>query len=159
MLMSECRRKLITSVMTGKASSTFLTLGQLIYCSQKIWSNYVTFHNSFDVIQTNHYSNTTKYYFKLKITPIYWSSCLQMFFKIGVLKNFANFSQKYLCWSLFLIKLKRDSDEVAFCEICKNFKSIFYHRIPLVAASWYETNFFSKTTYNLLFCSIIIFWY
>ena len=27
-----------------------------------------------------------------------------MFFKIGVLKNFANFIGKHLCWSLFLIK-------------------------------------------------------
>ena len=30
----------------------------------------------------------------------------QMFFKIGVLKNFANFTVKHLCWSLFLIKLQ-----------------------------------------------------
>ena len=29
----------------------------------------------------------------------------QMFFKIGVLKNFAAFTGKHLCWSLFLIKL------------------------------------------------------
>ena len=29
----------------------------------------------------------------------------QMFFKIGVLKNFVIFTGKYLCWSLFLIKL------------------------------------------------------
>ena len=28
-----------------------------------------------------------------------------MFFKIGVLKNFAYFTGKYLCWSLLLIKL------------------------------------------------------
>ena len=32
------------------------------------------------------------------------SSRLQMFFKIGVLKNFAIFTGKHLCWSLFLIK-------------------------------------------------------
>ena len=30
----------------------------------------------------------------------------QMFFKIGVLKNFENFTRKHLCWSLFLIKLQ-----------------------------------------------------
>ena len=29
----------------------------------------------------------------------------QMFFKIGVPKNFANFTGKHLCWSLFLTKL------------------------------------------------------
>ena len=31
----------------------------------------------------------------------------QMFFKIGVLKNFAIFIGKHLCWSLFLIKLRK----------------------------------------------------
>ena len=30
----------------------------------------------------------------------------QMFFKIGALKNFAIFTGKHLCWSLFLIKLQ-----------------------------------------------------
>ena len=34
------------------------------------------------------------------------SSPLQMFYKIGVLKNVANFTGKHLCWSLFLIKLQ-----------------------------------------------------
>ena len=29
-----------------------------------------------------------------------------MFFKKGVLKNFAVFTEKHLCWSLFLIKLQ-----------------------------------------------------
>ena len=35
------------------------------------------------------------------------SSGPQMFFKLGVLKNFANFTGKHLCWSLFLIKLQK----------------------------------------------------
>ena len=34
------------------------------------------------------------------------SSRSQMFFKIGVLWNFAIFTVKHLCWSLFLIKLQ-----------------------------------------------------
>ena len=34
------------------------------------------------------------------------SSRWQMFFKIGVLKNFAIFTEKHLCWSLFLIMLQ-----------------------------------------------------
>ena len=34
-----------------------------------------------------------------------------MFFKIGVLKSFANFTGKHQCWSLFLIKLKRESNK------------------------------------------------
>ena len=50
-------------------------------------------------------------------------SHLQMFFKIGVLRNFAIFTGKHLCWSLFLIKLqtlrpatlvKRESNTGAF---------------------------------------------
>ena len=51
------------------------------------------------------------------------SSHQQMFPKISVLKNFANFTVKYLCWSHFLIKqqvlrtatlLKRDSNTGVF---------------------------------------------
>ena len=34
------------------------------------------------------------------------SSHSQMFFKIGLLKSFAIFTGKHLCWCLFLIKLK-----------------------------------------------------
>ena len=34
------------------------------------------------------------------------SSRSQMFFKIGVLKNFVIFTAKYLCWDLFSIKLQ-----------------------------------------------------
>ena len=37
---------------------------------------------------------------------IYSSSPSQIFFKMGFLKNFANFTGKHLCWSLFLIKLQ-----------------------------------------------------
>ena len=53
-----------------------------------------------------------------------------MFFKIGVLKNFAIFSGKHLCWSHFLKKLqafrpatllKRDSDTGVFLGTLRNF--------------------------------------
>ena len=37
---------------------------------------------------------------------IFRSSCLQMFFKRGVIRNYAIFTEKHLCWSLFLIKLE-----------------------------------------------------
>ena len=36
------------------------------------------------------------------------SSRLQMFFKIDVLKSFANFTGKHLCWSLFLKRLQAE---------------------------------------------------
>ena len=58
------------------------------------------------------------------------SSRLNMFFKIGVLKNFANFAGKHLCWSLFLVKflnnfIKGSPTQVFFCEIWKKFKNTF----------------------------------
>ena len=40
---------------------------------------------------------------------MYRSSSSQMFFKIGVLKNFTIFTRKYLCWNLFVIQLQSTS--------------------------------------------------
>ena len=66
-----------------------------------------------------------------------------MFFKIGVLKNFAIFSGKHLCWSPFLINKpeglqryqKETPTQVCSCEYCEIFKNSFFYRTPLVAAS------------------------
>ena len=69
-----------------------------------------------------------------------------MFFRIGLLENFANFRGKDLCWSLFLIKLlvwrsatllKWDSKTgvILSCEICEILKNIFFYRTSPVAAS------------------------
>ena len=41
------------------------------------------------------------------------SSLPQVFFKIDVLKNLANFKGKHLCWSIFLIKLQTPSMKFA----------------------------------------------
>ena len=55
--------------------------------------------------------------------------------KKGVLKNFANFTGKHLCWSLFLIKfqafnpgtlLKRDSNTGVFLWSFRNFKDTYF---------------------------------
>ena len=79
-----------------------------------------------------------------KIKKHHRSTRPQMFFKTGVLKNFANFTGKHLCWSLFLIKLqvfqvcsfiKKSPTQVFFCEICEIFKIIYFYRTPLEAAS------------------------
>ena len=53
-----------------------------------------------------------------------------MFFEICVLNNFANFTGKHLCWSLFIIKFLinfiRDIATLVFsCEIWKNLKNTF----------------------------------
>ena len=67
-----------------------------------------------------------------------------MFFKIGALENFVNFTGKHLYWSFLLIKLqalmpasllKTDSTQVFFYETCKLFKNNFFYRTPPVAAS------------------------
>ena len=53
-----------------------------------------------------------------------------MFYKKNVLKNFSNFTEKHLCWNLFLIKLqagglqfywKRDSNTGVFLWFLQNF--------------------------------------
>ena len=58
------------------------------------------------------------------------SSRSQMFFKKYVLKNFAIFTGKYLCWSFFLkmfIK-KRPQHRCFSCEYWEIFKNRFFYR-------------------------------
>ena len=45
----------------------------------------------------------------------------EVFFKKGVLKNFANFTGKHLCWSLFFNKVARPQapTQMCSCEISK----------------------------------------
>ena len=43
--------------------------------------------------------------FTANVSP-HRSSRSQTFFKISVVKNFANFTVKHLCWSLFLWNLR-----------------------------------------------------
>ena len=49
------------------------------------------------------------------------SSRSQMFFKISVLKSFAIFARKLLCWIFFLI----NPPQVFSCECCKIFKNTY----------------------------------
>ena len=42
------------------------------------------------------------------------SSRWHMFFKIGAIVNFVNFTGKHLCWILFLIKFKTGSNTDVF---------------------------------------------
>ena len=58
-----------------------------------------------------------------------------MFFKIGVLKNFAKFTEKHLFQSLFLINclkkllnlIKKETlAQVFFCDFCEIFKNSFF---------------------------------
>ena len=63
-----------------------------------------------------------------------------MFNKICVLKNFAKFTGKHLCWSLLLIQLqtfrpatllKRDSNTGVFLEILQKFEERHFYRTHL----------------------------
>ena len=77
---------------------------------------------------------------------LYRSSYSQMFFKIDVLTNFANFTGKHLCWNHFLIKLQRywklTSTQMFSCKICNIFiNTFFFYRTPPVAASAFKNTF------------------
>ena len=61
------------------------------------------------------------------------SSRSQMFFKIGVLKKFAMFTGKHLCWSLFLIKLQ--AFRCFSVNIAKLLRAVFYRTPPLAASA------------------------
>ena len=61
------------------------------------------------------------------------SSRSQMFFKISILKNFAMFTGKHLCWSLFLIKLQ--AFRFFLVNIAELLRTTFFYRTPPVAAS------------------------
>ena len=52
-----------------------------------------------------------------------------MFFKIGVLKNFAIFKGKHVWW----IYLKENRTQVVFCEYCKIFKNTYFEEHPRTA--------------------------
>ena len=63
-----------------------------------------------------------------------------MFCKEGALRNFAKFTGKHLCQSLFFNKETRDMQlynlaEVFFCEFCEISKNTFSYRSNPVAAS------------------------
>ena len=58
-----------------------------------------------------------------------------MFFKIGVLKNFAKFTGKHLCNFIN----KETPTQVFSCEFCEIFKNTVFHRtLPLDATGFFE---------------------
>ena len=69
--------------------------------------------------------------------------------KKGVLKIFAKFTRKHLCWSVFSNKVaglrpitllqKEIPTQVFPCEFCKMFRNTFLYRTHPVAASVYST--------------------
>ena len=74
------------------------------------------------------------------------SSRPQLFIKIGVLKNFAIFTRKHLCWSLYLKKafnfIKETPTQVFSCENCKIFKNSFF----IEYLRWLLQNYYNKNS-------------
>ena len=61
-----------------------------------------------------------------------------MSFKKRVLKNLANFTEKQLCWSLFLIKLQA-------LKIKKKNKKLQHRCFPVKFAKFLQDTFFYRT--------------
>ena len=69
---------------------------------------------------------------------------LPVAYEKAVLQNFANFTGKLICWSLFLIKsqafspaalLKKTPIQVISCKICKSFKKNYFEEHLRTTAS------------------------
>ena len=58
-----------------------------------------------------------------------------MFCEKGVLRNFAKFTWKHLCHSLFFNKVAGLRKWQTSCEFCEISRNTFFYRTPLVAAS------------------------
>ena len=65
---------------------------------------------------------------------IFRSRHMQMFFKTGVIRNFAICTGKHLCWSLFLIKLQAEPLP----------KRVLTQVIPVILAKFLRTTFFME---------------
>ena len=73
---------------------------------------------------------------KVCLSPEYRSSRLHMFFKLGVLKNFAILPGKHLCWSPFFNK-------VAGLRSATLLKKRLHHNcFPVNIATFLRTSFF-----------------
>ena len=83
------------------------------------------------------------------------SSCSHTSDWIGVFKNFAKFTAKHLCWSLFLIKLKASGlqlcskeapAQVLSCELCEIFQHTLFTEQLLLPAEKFNLriNYYSS---------------
>ena len=76
-----------------------------------------------------------------KLRSMSRSSRPDVFCKKGVLRNFAKFTGKHLCQSLYFDKVAGNFikietlAQVFSCEFCEISKNTFYYRTPPVAAS------------------------
>ena len=94
-----------------------------------------------------HFFEKLFYYYDCKLWNIYKNTCAfifllwnqkqppEVFYQKVVLKNFATFTGKHLCWNLFLIKLqafrpdsKKDFNTGVFLWILRNFEEHLFWR-------------------------------
>ena len=87
-----------------------------------------------------------------------------MFFKVGVLKNSANFTGKDLYWNLFLIKWQPEGLQTLFkktptqafsCEICEIFKDSIYLQ-SVSGGCFYVLNFWSQLVFKGRLFAVLI---
>ena len=109
----------------------------------------------------------SKYFIKqVETNQSFRSNLSQTFFKIGVLKTFAMFTGKHVCWNLFLIKcyclndynfIKKKLQHRCFpVNIAKLFRAAFFYRAPPVPASsscWKFTEAVSTKIFLLPKCN------
>ena len=85
-----------------------------------------------------------------------------MFYKKGVLKNFAKLTGKHLCQSLFFNKVavlglqlyqKETLAQVFSCKFCEISKNTFFYKIlPMAASINYDLYFWTCQTENFHLC-------
>ena len=97
----------------------------------------------------------------------------QMFLKIGVLKNFENFTGKNLCWSLFLIKFQAYGLQIYYKEtpnflfelwfqVCQNLTEMYrflskrWHHCPSLPTISFN-RFRRKITWRRVSASLFLF--
>ena len=87
---------------------------------------------------------------------LYRSSRSQVLFKIGVLKNFANFTGKHLCWSQHLqwLLLSFRSSQDSIFKYLKALKNLLINLQKSIDSYWYKNallELFSLRLYLLFF--------
>ena len=87
---------------------------------------------------------------------LYRSSHRRCSVRKGVVKNFAKFTGKHLCQSLFINKLqakpfnfinKETQAQVFSCELCEISKNSFSYRTPPVAVSGYSQFYYTSSSF------------
>ena len=133
-------------------------LGSYTFFNKRCWS--ILKHVTFTALSTTKNSFFTEHFHWLPSSCEYCKvfknglfyrtppEALQIFLKIGILKSFANFTGKHLCWGLFLknlqaegLQLRKKKSPIAVfcCEVCIILKNTLscpsYRASPVIASA------------------------